>query len=35
MVFEMAVFNPQETPDQRVVLYSPVPSTTRPPSSSG
>ncbi len=24
MVFEMAVFNPQETPDQRVVLYTPV-----------
>jgi transcriptional regulator with XRE-family HTH domain len=25
MVFEMAVLNPQETPDQRLVLYSPVP----------
>jgi transcriptional regulator with XRE-family HTH domain len=25
MVFEMAVFNPQESPDQRLVLYSPVP----------
>lgn len=24
MVFEMAVFNPQETPDQRVILYTPV-----------
>ena len=25
MVFEMAVFTPQENPDQRLVLYSPVP----------
>jgi transcriptional regulator with XRE-family HTH domain len=30
MVFEMAVFNPQEAPDQRVVLYSPVPDEDTP-----
>jgi hypothetical protein len=25
MVFEHAVFNPQESPEQRLILYSPVP----------
>jgi hypothetical protein len=30
MVFEMAVFNPQEYPDQRLVLYSPVPDEDTP-----
>ena len=25
MVFEHAVFNPQESPDQRLTLYSPLP----------
>jgi transcriptional regulator with XRE-family HTH domain len=30
MVFEMAVFTPQEYPDQRLVLYSPVPDEDTP-----
>jgi hypothetical protein len=25
MIFEHAVFNPQEFPEQRLILYSPVP----------
>ena len=30
MLFEHAVFNPQETPEQRMVLYSPLPDEDTP-----
>jgi hypothetical protein len=30
MVFEHASFNPTETPDQRLVLYTPVPEQNTP-----
>jgi hypothetical protein len=30
MVFEHAVFNPQEAPEQRMILYSPLPDEDTP-----
>jgi hypothetical protein len=30
MVFEHAVFNPAESPDQRLVLYTPLPEEDTP-----
>jgi hypothetical protein len=30
MLFEHAVFNPQETPEQRMILYSPLPDEDTP-----